>query len=114
MARKINAEAFAKQMAEQIIAPDSLVEIQANQQDSVWAKIPFNLDEGDDYLTRLSACGSGEEFARLALSFHPTRSADEQWETWIAAGRDAKLLVNIVGMMRQEAEERAKNFRYRG
>ena len=116
MKRKINAVAFDKQMAEQVIADDSLLEIQANAAgtESVWAKVPFNLDEGDDYLARLSACSTGEEMALLMLSFYPGASADEQWEKWTAAGLDAKLLTNIVGAARSEAEERAKNFRYRG
>ena len=48
------------------------------------------------------------------LAHYPGVSAEEQWETWRAAGHDAKLLINIVGNLRQEAEEKAKNFRYRG
>ena len=123
MARKINASAFAKQMAEQVIAPDSLIEIEANAEESVWVKVPFNLDEGDEYPSKLAACSTGEEVAKLMLGFHreedaPTewdeQWANEQWATWTAAGNDAKLLVNIVGSERAAAEEKAKNFRYRG
>ena len=114
MARKINASAFAKQMAEQVIAPDSLIEIEANTEESVWVKVPFNLDEGDEYPSKLAACSTGEEMAKLMLGFHPQHTADEQWATWVGAGRDAKLLVNIVGSLRVDAEEKAKNFRYRG
>ena len=115
MKRKINAVAFAKQMSEQVIGDDSLVEIQVNAAgtESVWAKVPFNLDEGDDYLAKLSACSTGEEMALLMLGFYPGASAEEQWATWTAAGNDAKLLTNIIGAARSEAEERAKNFRYR-
>ena len=112
--RKINATAFKRQMAEQVVAPDSLIEVQVNEQDSVLVKIPFNLDEGDDYRSAIAACSTGEEIALVMLGFHQSLSAEEQWAKWTDAGHDAKLLTNIVGNAVQEAEEKAKNFRYRG
>lgn len=114
--RTINAVAFNRQIAEQVIAPDSLAEVFVDRAEttSVWVKVPFNLDEGDDYLRRLSGSASSEEMALEMLGHYPGASAEEQWATWQDAGHDAKLLINIVGSLRQEAEEKAKNFRYRG
>ena len=114
--RKINAIAFAAQLTEHVIAPDSLAEVFVDRAEtaSVWVKVPFNLDEGDDYLRKIAARNSGEDVALEMLAHYPGVSAEDQWETWQAAGHDAKLLINIVGNLRQEAEEKAKNFRYRG
>ena len=115
--RKVNAVAFAAQMAEAVIAIDNLVEVPVDRAEtaSVWIKVPFNLGDDDDYAKRLQAAASDSEAVALeALGHHPTLTADEQWATWTAAGHDAKLLVNILGSETQEAQERAKNFRYRG
>lgn len=114
--RKVNAVTFGRQIAEQVIAPDSLAEVFVDRSEStsVWVKVPFNLDEGDDYLRRLSGVASSDDMAVEMLAHYPGASADEQWATWREAGHDAKLLINIVGNLRQEAEEKAKNFRYRG
>ena len=115
--RKVNAVAFAAQMAEAVIADDSLVEVPVDRAEtaSVWIKVPFNLGDDDDYAKRLQAAASDSEAVALeALGHHPTLTADEQWATWTAAGHDAKLLVNILGSETQEAQERAKNFQYRG
>lgn len=116
MARRINAVAFAAQLAEQVIGPDSLVEVAANRAGTVtvWVKVPFNLSEGDTYGRDLAAATTAEDTAKEALSHYPGATAEEQWATWTEAGHDAKLLINIVGNLRQEAEDRAKNFRYRG
>ena len=114
--RKVNAVAFAAQMAEVVIADDSLVEVPVDRAEtaSVWIKVPFNLDDGDEYAKRLAATSGADEMAMECLAHHSTLTAEEQWETWTAAGHDAKLLVNILGTQTQEAQERAKNFRYRG
>ena len=114
--RKVNAVTFGRQIAEQVIAPDSLAEVFVDRAEttSVWVKVPFNLDEGDDYMRKIAAGNSSEDVALEMLAHYPGVSAEEQWATWRAAGHDAKLLINIVGNLRQEAEEKAKNFRYRG
>ena len=114
--RKINAVAFAAQLTEHVIAPDSLAEVFVDRAEttSVWVKVPFNLDEGDDYMRKIASGNTSEEIALEMLAHHPGASAEEQWETWTAAGHDAKLLINLVGNLRQEAEEKARNFRYRG
>ena len=114
--RKVNAVAFAAQLAENVIAPDSLVEVPVDRAEtaSVWIKVPFNLDDEDDYLRTLAKAEGSEAMALEALSHHPSLSAEEQWAVWTSAGHDAKLLCNILGTQKLEAEERAKNFRYRG
>ena len=114
--RKINAIAFAAQLTEHVIAPDSLAEVFVDRAEtaSVWVKVPFNLDEDDDYRRKIAAGNSSEDVALEMLAHYPGASAEEQWETWRAAGHDAKLLINFVANMRLAAEEKAKNFRYRG
>lgn len=114
--RKVNAAAFAKQMNEAVIGTDSLVEVPVDLAEtaSVWIKVPYNLDEGDDYAQRVARCATSEEMAMVILGEHPTLTAEEQWQTWTNAGHDAKLLINIVGSEKEAAEERGKNFRYRG
>ena len=114
--RKVNAIAFQQQMAEVVIADDSLVEVAVDRAGtaSVWIKVPFNLDDDDDYAKRVASASGSLALAMEALGHHPTLTADEQWATWTAAGHDARLLVNILGTQTQEAQERAKNFRYRG
>ena len=111
--RKVNAVAFSAQLTEHVIAPDSLAEVFVDRAEtaSVWVKVPFN---PDDYMRKIAAGNSGEDVALEMLAHCPGVSAEEQWATWRAAGHDAKLLINIVGNLRQEAEEKAKNFRYRG
>lgn len=114
--RKVNAVAFGEQLAEMVIAPDSLAQVFVDraETESIWVKVPFNLDEDDDYVRRISGMSTGKEMALEMLGHHPSLTAEEQWATWEAAGHDAKLLINIVGNLRQEAEDRQKNFRYRG
>lgn len=114
--RKVNAVAFGEQLAEMVIAPDSLAEVFVDRAEtqSVWVKVPFNLDEDDDYVRKIAGMSSSEEIVLEMLAHHPSLTAEEQWATWKAAGHDAKLLINIVGNLRQEAEDRQKNFRYRG
>lgn len=114
--REVNAVAFAQQHAEAVIAPDSLAKVAVDRAGTqhVWVKVPFGLDEGDEYMAAVSSKTDGEAMALEILGHYPGATAEEQWATWTEAGHDAKLLITIVGNLRQEAEERSKNFRYRG
>lgn len=120
--RKVNAAAFARQLEEAVVGEDSLVEVEVNAERSVWIKVPINLDTDDDYLHRLAKATSDEEICLEILAHKLGVSAEEQWHIWLDAwGGDerankkaAKLLMNIMAAEKNDAEERAKNFRYRG
>ena len=121
--RKINAAAFQKQIAESVIGDDSMLEIEvdAGKQTSVWVKLPVNLSSDDEYRAKLARCVSDEDMCLEALSHKVGVDADEQWKIWLDAWapegdmhRAAKLLLNIIAAEAADAEERAKNFRYRG
>lgn len=121
--RKVNAAAFAKQMEEAVIGDDSLREILVDKagQRSVWVKLPVNLNAEDTYQNDLASCTTDEEMCLEALSHKAGVTAEEQWEIWCEAWavdggkpKAAKLLMNILFAEAQDAEDRAKNFRYRG
>lgn len=120
--RKINAAAFKRQLEEAVIGEDALVEVQASAEDSVWIRIPVNMDSGDDYLQRILKCADEEEICSEILAHKAGVTAEEQWRVWLDAfggspdadKKAAKLLINIFTAEKEAAEERAKNFRYRG
>lgn len=114
--RKVNAVQFQKQFEEQVIGPGSLVEIALNsaETESVWIKVPFNLDDDDDYVRLVSSQTTSEDMAMVILGQHPDYSAEDQWAKVVAAGWSAKDVINWVGHEKLAAEERAKNFQYRG
>ena len=118
--RKVNAAAFSRQMAEAVIGDDSLIEVTVNAEQSVWIKIPLGLDLDEDYARAIGRCTAPEELCLEILAHKPGVTAEEQWQVWLDAWggqgelKAAKLLVNIFATERADAEDRAKNFRYRG
>ena len=123
--RRINIVAFERQLAEAVIGPDSLVELEINASDSIWVKIPINLDDDDEYMREVMAQTSSEEMCLRMLALKPGMDADadaderarvarEQLDAWLATGRKPKDLVVVFMSELNATEERAKNFRYRG
>ena len=120
--RKVNAVAFSAQLTEHVIAPDSLAEVFVDRAEtaSVWVKVPFNLDEGDDYMRKIAAGNSGEDVALEMLAHYPGVSAEEQWATVMesqgADGEDEALDL-FLGAAEKAVEivaKRKENFTYRG
>lgn len=112
--RVVRMDEFSKQLEENVIGPDHLVEVEAAPGKSVWIKIPINLEDDDDYTDRLSAADAAAEMALVVLSGHPSLTAEQQWETWTSAGLTANDLVVVFGAETTAARERLGNFRYRG
>lgn len=111
--RRVRMDQFKRQMAEQVLPDDSLVQVELDEVRSVQIKIPVMLDEDDDFPARIEAAESLEEMALVLLSGGST-PAEEQWETWKAAGYDAVDLMKVYATERAGAEERMRQFRYKG
>ena len=112
--RVVRMDQFKEQIAEAVLPPNHLLEVEAAPGKSVWIKIPLNLDEDDDYPARIQAAANGKDLALVLLSGHPDLTAQEQWDTWTSAGFNENDLAVVFGTENRAAQERLGNFRYRG
>jgi len=119
-AKKINVAAFERQLAENVIGDDSLKELQVNAEESVWIKIPVDLNDAtgsaiEDMRAQIIACGDDADAAALVLlAGHPTFTAEDQLETWKSSGRSAGLLMQMWAVLTRETMQNLQDFRYRG
>lgn len=112
--RRVRMDKFLEQVNEQVLPADALVPIDVAKDVAVWIKIPLVPTEDDDYMERVQAATGDEELALIVLGEHPDHTAEEQWETWQAAGYTAKDLALVFGTESAAARERLGNFRYAG
>jgi hypothetical protein len=116
--RNVRMDQFKRQIAEEVIGPDGLVDVEIGKGEFVRIKLPVALDESDDYQERLQQASKEEEYGEAlsleVLGHDPDRSAEEQWAAWQAAGFDAGDLALVFQAETVAANERLKAFRYAG
>lgn len=116
--RKVRMDQFKRQVAEEVIGPDSLVDIEIGKGEIVRIKVPVGLDEHDDYQEKIQEAMKEEEYgeavALVVLGQDPDRSAEDQWAAYQAAGYDSGDLALVFQSETIAASERLKAFRYAG
>jgi len=117
--RKINIQQFEKQLAENVVGPDSLLEVELGDGESIYLKIPVDTNSASNSAFEamgeaMKACGDDEEAAALVcLEGHPTMSAREQLDMWLATGRTPGLLLHTWTISSRETMQNLAEFRYR-
>ena len=117
--RTVRVEKFRKQLAENVIGQDNTVRVEfgGGPEDYVTIKLPLLLEDGDDFMDRLTEAFEAEdrdrEVSLAVLSGHPTRTAEEQLELWLDAGNTHGELSQIYASELNAGRERLGNFRYR-
>lgn len=114
--RAVRMDRFKNQLAENVLGPDGLIELEVADGEKVSIRLPLLLNEGDDYAERIEAASQngGEAIALVLLGGHPDRSAEEQWDTWTGAGYTADDLAIAYHVEMADARERLGKFRYSG
>lgn len=114
--RRIRADKFKQQVAENVIGPDGLIEVEINAAgDYVALRLPVMLTEDDDYHDRIRSAGKdGTQIALVVLGYHPDRDAQDQLDAWLTAGNTVEDLAVIFAAETTAARERLGNFRYNG
>ena len=112
--RRVRLDRYKEQIAENVIGPDGLLELELSESDSVKVKLPILLDEGDDYTKRLAEAADEEERALIVFGFNPERSAEEQLAAYLAAGGTYRDLAVILQAETATAQEALGKLRYRG
>lgn len=112
--RRIRMDRFNAQIAEKVIGPDSLVELEIDKGQYVTVKLPVLLHEDDDFTDRIAAAqdGGGDAIALVIMDFDPTRTAEEQLKAWKDAGLTSRDLAVVYAAETNEARERLGNFRF--
>lgn len=130
--RKINMKKFDALLAETVIGPDSLVELEISADESLHIKIPVNLDDDDPFVeayndaqTAIQVASTSDSvdgmkdamrgLALVLLSADPEkRDPEELLDLWEATGRKVGDLIVVHNVEVQDARERLGNFRYKG
>lgn len=112
--RRVRMDQFLAQVTEQVLPTDALIPIDVAHDETVWIKVPLSAVEGDEYMDAVRAAKGDEELALVVLGEHPDHTAEEQWETWQAAGYTAEQLAMVFATETSAARERLGNFRYAG
>lgn len=112
--RRVRMEQFKQQITEQVLPEDGMVPIDLDDTTTVYIKVPVALAEGDDFLERMQAASSEEDVAIVILSGYDGATAEQQWETWQAAGYTGSDLIKLFTAERAAAEDRFRAFRYKG
>jgi len=118
--RKINIAEFEKQIAENVIGDDSVVELAVNHEDSISIRVPINIKDGtespyEEMVEQIKMAGSDWRAAALAvIAERPGMSREDQLELWESTGRTPGFLLQVWKQQTGEAAERFENFRYRG
>ena len=119
-ARKINVSEYEKQLAENVIGDDSIVELAVNHQDTIAIRVPINIKDGDgsayeEMVEQIRRAGSDWRAAALAvLADRPGQSREDQLELWESTGRTPAFLVHLWKQQTDETAEKFANFRFRG
>lgn len=114
--RRVRMDRFNAQVAEHVIGPDSLVELEIGDGQYVTIKLPLMLNEGDTYaedLERAQAEG-GKAVALEVFGHDPDRTAEDQYQAWTDAGLTDRDLAIAFGVELSSARERLGNFRFNG
>lgn len=113
--RRIRVDQFKKQLAENVIGADGLIELEIGQGHFVTIYIPLGSEEREALAEALKSAGDDHRAGALVVLDHnPARSADEQLEAWESAGLTVEDLMRIYQVETQDALERLGKFRYKG
>ena len=117
--RRIRADRFRTQLAENVLGPDGLVEVEVNGDgDCVYIRLPLLLPDGDPYPDQLNNARTADDpdraVALVVLGHHPDRTAEDQLDLWLRSGNTLTDLAAIFAVETQDARERLGNFRYSG
>ena len=112
--RRVRMQQFQHQIAEQVLPENNLIPVDLDDDTTVYLKIPVVLPEGDDFLEELQAAKTEEQVALVVLAGYDGATAQEQWDTWRAAGYSGTDLMKVFATERAAAEDRLKAFRYKG
>lgn len=118
--RKINAAAFKRQLAEYVVGPDSIEEVELNAERTIRMRLSVNLDP-DEYpdhkrfIDKLEIATSEEDTRGVALAFLdvPGQDAEEALSAANEAGITTGDLMNMWQVETGAARERLGNFRYK-
>lgn len=104
--RRVRMSQFSAQVAEAVLPPDGVVEVELDEQTTVSIRLPLNMDADDEYVQAIRAAEGADDLARVVLG-------DEQLEVWKASGRTADEFAVLFGSESRAAQERLRDFRYR-
>lgn len=129
---KVNVKEFQRKLAEEVIGPDSLIEAEVNAEESVYLKVPVNL-EADDPLIQMTSdaqermqeaiqdddqsalVDAQRDLALAILSFDPNgRPADDALGIWIDAENSVGDLITLWQSMTATVQDALGKFRYKG
>lgn len=106
---------FKKQLAEEVIGEDSLVEVEIGKGEYVTLYIPIDSDEAKEHSHLLRSVGVDSEAGALAVFDHnPDRTPEDQLAAWQNAGFTINDLIRVYGVESRAAGERLGEFRYKG
>lgn len=114
--RRIKMADFKAQVAEQVISPNGLIEVDLDDHGSIFLRVPLlptDTDE-DDFVQRMSSAVGTRDLALVALGEYDGTDAGEQWDKWEAAGYGEADFMILLRTETEAARERLGKFRYAG
>lgn len=114
--RRVRMDRFKAQVAEHVISPDNLIELEIGEDQFVTIKLPILLAEGDDFVARIEAAQheGGEAIALVILGQSDERTAEEQLKMWLDAGNTVEDLATVFSAETADARDRLGKFRFNG
>lgn len=114
--RRVRMDRFKAQVAEHVISPDNLIELEIGEDVFVTIKLPILLAEGDDYVKKIEEAQheGGEAIALVILGESADRTAEEQLELWLDAGNTIEDLATVFTAETADARDRLGKFRFNG
>ena len=113
--RRVRVDQFKKQLAEEVIGEDSLVELEIGRGEFVTIYVPLDGDDTKDVGRKLREAGDDKEAGALVvLAGNPDVSAEDQLAKWLDSGNSLDDLIKIYMVEMRAAAERLGEFRYRG
>lgn len=113
--RRVRMAQFKQQVAEQVLPADQLIPVDVEvdgEEKTVWVKIAIAVGGDDDFAEAIKETKTAEDLALVVLGGYDGATAEEQYETWRAAGYTADDLAQLFGVESRAAQERLGNFRY--